>query len=306
MIDTKKVIITGATGLIGKKLIPLIEAAGYDAFILSRKQTKDPRYILWDHHKGFIEEAKLQNTYAVLHLAGSGIADGRWTTERRKEIISSRVDTADLLYKTFKKLNIHPKVFISSSGTGHYGADSGSALMNESSPGTSDFISVVCQKWEQAANQFIDLNSRVVILRTGVVLSADGGALPKLSQTIRYGVGSAIASGSQYMSWIHIDDLCRLYVESLKNEQFIGIYNAVADETLTNSDFTRTIAKTLGKPLFMPNVPSFVLKLLFGEMASLLIGGNNVSNTKLKEVGFLCHYPKLHMALGHLFNKQSQ
>lgn len=303
MIDTKKVIITGATGLIGKKLIPLIEAAGYDAFVLSRKQTNDPRYIQWDHHKGFIEEAKLLNTYAVLHLAGSGIADGRWTTDRQKEIVSSRVDTADLLYKTFSKLNIYPRVFISSSGTGYYGADSGSLLMDETAASTSDFISVVCQKWEHAANQFVNLGSRVVVLRTGVVLSSEGGALPKLSQTIRYGVGSAIASGSQYMSWIHMDDLCRLYVEALRNDAFTGTYNAVADETLTNSDFTKAIAKALKKPLFMPNVPAFALKMFFGEMASLLIGGNNVSNAKLKRTGFQCNYPQLSQALNQLFHK---
>ncbi|HTF80953.1 MAG TPA: TIGR01777 family oxidoreductase [Cytophagales bacterium] len=299
--EPKKVVITGGTGLIGSVLKGMVAAAGYEVYLLSRKQRYNTHAILWDHHKGTIEKDKLKNTYAVIHLAGSGIADGRWTEARKKEIISSRVDTADLLFRTFKELGERPAVFVSSSGIGYYGADTGAKVLDETAPRSQDFISMVCQKWEQAALQFAQLQSRVVIMRTGIVLSAQGGALPRLSQSIKLGAGAPIASGTQYMSWIHMDDLCRLYLEALDHTAYEGVYNAVAQEPVTNKEFTQQVAKVLNKPLWAPNIPALVMKLLFGDMASLLIGGNNVSNQKLLKSGFKFKFPKLSSALEDLY-----
>lgn len=299
--ERKKVVITGATGLIGHKLTAAIKAAGYEVYIMSRKHLPDSNAILWDLKKGFVETEKLKDTYAVIHLAGSGIADGRWTEEVKKEVISSRVDSANLLFTSFKNLGIAPQVFLSASGIGYYGADTGTQLLDENSPKTEDFISIVCQLWEDAAFQFTSIGSRVAILRTGVVLSSEGGALPRLSQTIKYFIGSPIASGKQYMSWLHIDDMCQMYVDALNNEAYNGVYNAVADEPVTNEVFTKEVAKVMKKPMFMPNVPAFVLKLIFGEMASLLIGGNKVSSKKLHDTGFKFKFPKLKEALSDFY-----
>lgn len=300
--DKKKVIITGATGLVGQRLIPFVKAKGYEVYVLSRKPSQDPNFILWDLKNKTIEVEKLHNTYAVIHLAGAGIADERWTDARKEEIISSRVDSAGLILDKFKEIADLPKVFISASGIGYYGMDTGSVLVDESSPNTTDFISIVTQKWEQAVAQFTELGSRVVMLRTGIVLAKDGGALPKMAQPIKMFVGSPIASGSQYISWIHIDDLCRLYVEALEHESYQGPINAVADEALTNSEFTIEVAKVLKRPLWAPNVPEFVLKTIFGEMSSLLIGGNKVSNHKLHKLGFMCTFKKLSAALNNIYN----
>lgn len=301
--EHKKVIITGATGLIGHKLAQAVKASGYEVYIMSRKHLSQSNAIFWDPKKSLLDAEKLRDTYAVIHLAGSGIADGRWTDEVKKEVISSRVDTANLLFAKFKELGIAPKVFLSASGIGYYGADTGAQLLDENAPHSQDFISVVCQLWEKAALQFESIGARVVMLRTGVVLSAEGGALPRLSQTIKFFIGSPIASGKQYMSWLHIDDMCQMYVDALNNESYSGAYNAVADEPVTNEVFTKEVAKVLKKPVFMPNVPAFVLKIIFGEMSSLLIGGNNVSNRKLRAEGFKFRFPKLSEALKDFYSK---
>jgi uncharacterized protein len=298
--DTKKILITGATGLIGSKLVPLLKENGFEVLLLSRQKSNKPNYVFWDIPNGLIESEKLKDIYAVIHLAGSGIADGRWTEIRKKEIISSRVDSAKLLSDTFAKLNSWPQVYITASGVGYYGADSGSQLMTETDNCTNDFVSIVTQKWEAASEVFKQNSCRVVKLRIGIVLSELGGALPKLLLPIKLFVGSPIAPGSQYMSWIHINDLCNLFKECVANDNLEGIYNAVSSEPATNKTFTQKVAHQIKRPLFFPNIPQFVLKLLFGEMSSLLIGGNNVSNKKLLNTGFKFEFDNLETTFKNL------
>ncbi|MFO7672709.1 MAG: TIGR01777 family oxidoreductase, partial [Lutibacter sp.] len=231
------------------------------------------------------------------HLAVEGIAEKRCTKERKHLLISSRVDSANLLFEKVKELHPNLKGFISASGIGYYGAITSEKIYNENDAAGRDFVSAICKVWEKAANQFNKINIRTVILRTGVVLSKEGGALEKLSQPIKMGVGAALGSGEQYIPWIHLEDLCKMYLFAIENEEFKGIYNAVAPEHLTNKSLTKIIANKLKKPLWLPNIPAFVMKLILGKMAVIILEGSRVSSEKIMATGFKFNYPNIKEAL---------
>ncbi len=300
----KQVLITGGNGLIGKELALRLSIKKYDIRILTRspKQETNFKEYEWSPNDGEIDPKALLNADIIIHLAGAGIADKRWTEKRKQELYSSRIDTANLLYKTCEELNHFPEVFISASGIGIYGADSGGALQMEDQPELgNDFIGILTRDWEKAAYQFSDRGSRVVCLRTGIVLSKDGGALPKLALPVKFGLGAPIGSGKQYMSWIHIDDLVNMYVHALESK-LEGSFNAVSGESVTNDEFNRQLSKVLSRPYFFPKVPSFLLKIALGEMADILIGGNKVSNEKIIQEGFVFQYPDLNSALKSIYS----
>ncbi|MFD1314717.1 TIGR01777 family oxidoreductase [Namhaeicola litoreus] len=298
----QRVIISGASGLVGTSLCDLLSKNGYEVCILSR--TSNPksrnRTYVWDIKKGFIEGGALKNVDYIIHLAGAGIGDEKWTDQRKKVIVDSRVDSAQLLFDKCKELNIKPKAFISSSAVGWYGAITSEKIFDETDPFYDDFLGNTCKVWEDAADQFDALGSRVVKLRTGVVLAKNGGALKKLVPLVKSGFGSAVGTGNQYMPWVHIDDLCQMYLKALKDDKMVGAYNAVTNDFQSNQSFMKTMAKVLGKPFFMPKVPSFLLKIILGEQAVIILEGSRVSANKVLKNGFKFQFPKLGEALKDL------
>ena len=294
------ILITGGTGLIGKHLCNVLRSKGYNILILSRNKTNNPNTYYWNISENYIDPKAIQKADYVIHLAGAGIADKRWTKKIKKELIDSRVKSANLLFSKIKTLNPNLKGFFSASGIGYYGAITSEKIFKETDVSGNDFLATVCKVWEEASNQFNSLNIRTVILRTGVVFSKKGGAFEKMSQPIKLGFGSPIGTGNQYIPWIHIDDLCNMYVEAIENNELNGIYNAVAPDYVTNEFLTKSIATILDKKAWLPNVPSFMLKLIFGEMAVILLEGSRVSAEKIKSTGFKFKYPFLLEALKDL------
>lgn len=298
------VLITGANGLIAKELAKKI-GNDYDVRFLTRKKRQANEYE-WDLKKKTIDESALENVSHIIHLAGANISEKRWTAERKKELIASRVDSAALLRNTLRKKEIKLKSFISASGINFYGTLTTEKIYSENDPPGHDFLSEVVVLWERAADHFKEQNlaERVVKLRTAVVLSEKEGALKKMLPPIQYGIGSALGSGKQYMPWIHIEDICSIYEFALKNKTFHGAYNAVSPQHATNSELTKQIAGVLDKPLLMPNVPAFVLKLLFGELANAILEGSRASSEKIQNTGFQFKFPNLKEALKDLLKTQ--
>ena len=298
----RNILITGGNGLVGKELSDLLVENKYNIRILTRNPKKSSKYeeYLWSPKEGIIDPEAIKNTYAIIHLAGAGIADERWTDKRKKELYSSRIDTANLLYKICEEIKYFPEVFISASGIGIYGADSGNEWQVEDQKEIGeDFIATLSKAWEKAAYYFAERGSRVVYLRTGIVLSKKGGALSKLALPARLGLAAPLGSGSQYMSWIHMSDLINMYLFAL-DKNIKGAYNAVATNPVTNKEFMKLISKALSRPFFLPKIPSFLLKLGLGELADILLGGNRVSNEKIIHEGFTFNYPELNSALNNI------
>jgi uncharacterized protein (TIGR01777 family) len=289
-----KILITGGTGLVGKRLSKMLIDKNHDVLILSRNPKNKNEY-KWDIANHYIDKKALLETDYIIHLAGAGIADKRWSKERKKEIIDSRVKTATLLFEKIKQYKINLKGFISASGIGYYGAITSKMIFKETDTVASDFLGDVCQKWEQAAHQFSTVNIPVTILRTGIVLDKKGGALNKMKTPII----SPLGSGKQYLPWIHIDDLCQMYIKSIE-ANLIGIYNAVAPQHHTSITFSKALAKSLKRPYLGIGVPAFMLKFLFGELAVILLEGSRISTKKIEKNGFSFRFKTLNEALSDL------
>ena len=290
-----KILISGGTGLVGKRLTHLLLEKNHDVVILSRNP-KEKNEFKWDLSKGYIDDNAFKNVDFIIHLAGAGIADKRWTEKRKEVIIDSRVETANLLFKKVKELNINLKGFISASGSNYYGAKTTEHIYVEEDSAGTDFLGEVCVKWENAALQFEKINVPVTILRTGVVLSAKGGALDKMITPII----SPLGSGNQFMPWIHIDDLCEMYVFAIKNNSS-GIFNATAPINYTNKTFSKLLAKHVKRPFLPIKVPGFLLKLVFGELAVILLEGSRLSSKKIEKNGYSFRFDSLDKALDNLF-----
>jgi uncharacterized protein (TIGR01777 family) len=286
-----KILITGGTGLVGKRLTELLLQRSHEVMILSRNPSSKNEY-KWDVSSKYIDEKALENTEYIIHLAGAGIANKRWTKERKKVIIDSRVETANLIFNKIKELKTPLKGFISASGSNFYGAKTTNTIFEETDKAGNDFLGDVCQKWEQAAHQFSTLTIPVTILRTGIVLSKNGGALEKMKTPIV----SPLGSGNQYLSWIHIDDLCNVYIKSIE-ENFTGTYNTVSPEFHTSTSFSKILAKSIKRPYLPIAVPGFLLKTVFGELAVILLEGSRLSAKKIEKKNFKFKYPLLKEAL---------
>ncbi len=293
------VLITGGTGLIGRELTKRLTNRGHIVNILTRSPKKSNEF-LWNIKEQFIDEDAFKNVSHIIHLAGAGIADKRWTDKRKKELINSRVKTASLLFNKVQEYQVPLKKFISASGIGYYGAITSEKVFTEKDPPENDFISKICVKWEKAAQTFKQLDIPISILRTGVVLSKNGGALQKINTPLFL---SALGTGKQYMPWIHIYDLCELYIKSVEDSNFKGIFNAVAPEHQTNESFTKTLGKTIHKPTLPINAPSFILKTALGEMAYILLKGSKVSAEKVS-LFYTFNFPSLQAALTNIYDKK--
>ncbi len=301
----KNVLITGGTGLIGSHLSALLRHRGYKVFMLSRaaRLSGDFPVYYWDPEKREIDAEAVLSADYIIHLAGAGIGDKRWTAGRKQEITDSRVKSGELLYETLKKTGKKPVAFISASGTGYYGAMTSEKIFRETDGPADDFIGQVCYHWEQVASGIGELGIRTVVFRTGIVLSPEGGALSRMLPAIRLGAGSPIGSGRQFVPWIHIDDLCNMYIKALEDNNLSGAYNAAAPFHLTNRELMKTIATVMKRPFFFPNIPAFFMKILFGEMADILLEGSRVSTEKILTAGFCFRYTELKGALENLLNQ---
>jgi len=242
----------------------------------------------------------------IIHLAGAGIADKRWTRARKKEILDSRVQSIGLLYEVLRKGNHKVKAFVSASAIGYYGPGGENELFTEASPAGIDFLAQVTRQWEEASEIINSLGIRVVKLRIGIVLSEKGGALKSLATPVRLGLGAALGNGKQYMSWIHLDDLCGVFIKAVDDSSMQGVYNAVGTQPVTNLEMTRAIARILNRPLWLPGVPGLMLKLMLGEMAEMVITGSKVSSGKIQKAGYTFQFTELESALRDLFSTMAK
>jgi uncharacterized protein (TIGR01777 family) len=301
---SKHILITGGTGLVGTKLTKLLLNKGYSVSHLGRKISDvDSRVhtYLWDVNKGEIDEHAVDGVDVIVHLAGANVADGRWTKERKKEIIRSRTKSIELIYKLMREKKSHTvTAVISASATGYYGDRADELLTEDSAPGT-DFLANVCLQWEHAVDTGESLGLRIVKLRTGVVLDADGGALVALAKPIKLGLGSPLGSGKQWTSWIHEEDVINLYLFAIANESLSGDYNMVAPNPVTNKQLTQAVAKELHRPLWLPKIPTLALQLVLGEMSSMVLGSQKASAQKIEDAGFKFKYPTLTWGLKELY-----
>ena len=279
------ILITGGSGLVGTQITELLLAKGYSVSHLSRKEDFSGivKKYKWDPSSKSIDIKAFENVDHIIHLAGAGIADKRWTDERKKEIIDSRVESTQLLFNTLKTNKNNVKSIVSASAIGYYGFSKvGSSFAENSEPG-SDFLAGVTKDWEKEVDEFEKINIRVVKLRIGVVLTSKGGALPQMALPIKLFAGSPLGSGSQIVSWIDLVDLCNLFVFGIENENMNGAYNAVAPNPVSNKQLTKAIAKVLHRPVWPVNVPEFMLKIIIGEMQVVVTGSCNVENKRIKE-----------------------
>ncbi len=293
-----KILIAGGTGFVGKALIKHLVNCGYMVNVLTRRNKissmENIRYFEWDIKKGFIDEKAFEGVSKIINLTGANITEKRWTEKRKVEIIESRTKAIDLLFTYVKTRNFSIDIFISSSAVGYYGAITTDEIFTEKSNNGSDFLASVCRKWEKTALQFDSLGVATVILRKGVVLGRDGGMYQKLAPLAKLGINTSLGNGRQYLPWIDIRDLVRLYEFILKTDELSGVFNAVSSEHIMMNDFSKTLLQLFGKTSFLPNVPAFLVRLFLGEMSVMLLKGSRVSNYKIKQTGFKFEYSFLY------------
>ncbi len=289
-----RILITGGTGFIGQALQSYLQALGHETRVLSRRDG-------WDISRGFLAEDALDNVDAIVHLAGAGIAEKRWTEARKKELIDSRVLSTALLAEALRTRKHRVHTFVSASAIGYYGADSGNVLCTENTVPGQDFLSACTVAWENAVNEITNL--RIVKLRIGLVLGANGGVFPVLARPIRWFAGVILGKGTQGQSWIHIQDLVKMFACVLTDEHAQGVYNAVAPHPVTHAEMTKQIAAAYHRPVWWPKVPAWALRLVLGEMAVLVTGGNFVSSEKIqKDLQFTFTFTRLSEALKQIIH----
>jgi hypothetical protein len=302
------VLITGGTGLIGQALTKELLTKGYEVIILTRdagnkKATKNLSYASWDLRKQTIDKTALQKANYIVHLAGANVGQGRWTEKRKKEIIESRTYSAALLIKALREVPNNVKAIFSSSAIGWYGPDPivpDPKPFVETDPHDDSFLGNTCYKWEAGILPVTELNKRVVIFRTGIVLSNEGGAFVEFKKPLKFGIASILGTGKQVVSWIHIKDIAGLYIYAIENEKLNGIYNAVAPQPVSNKKLIQTMAKEKGGLAMSATVPAFILKTMFGEMSVEVLKSATVSNKKIEEAGYSFLFPSIEAAIKNL------
>ena len=302
--------ITGGTGLVGKRLTAHLVSRGYKVIVLSRKaadnkQHESVTYATWDTHRQTINEQALQSADFIINLAGAGVMDRRWTESYKKEIVDSRVKSCSLIAESVKKYPNKVKAIVSASAIGWYGPDKEHArpFTEEDEPST-DFLGQTCASWEKSISEAAGSGYRVCILRTGIVLSNDGGAFAEFIKPLRFGIAAILGNGNQMISWIHIDDLCRLFIYAMENDFMKGTYNAVSTMPVSNRELTLALAKEKKGRFYIPfYVPAFLLKIILGEGSIEVLKSTTVSNTKTTSAGFAFLYPSIESAINELCKK---
>ena len=301
MVD-ENILITGGNGFLGSYLIPMLRSAGKNVKVLGRSGDSSENSFIWNIDKNTFDVSALAGINTIIHLAGAGIANKRWTSSYKKEIVDSRIKSASLLFETLKSNSNSVDTFISASAVGYYG-DTGDVWAEEDFHATDNFLGETCIKWEEAAKQFESLGIRVVIFRIGLILAKDGGALPILALPVKIFVGSPLGNGKQYISWIHVDDLCRMFSFAIENKSVHGTFNAVAPAPVTNYEFMNLVGKSINRFIWPLKVPSFIIKIILGEKASLLLDSHRVSSEKIRMTGFNFKHIDLQKNLLELLKK---
>jgi uncharacterized protein len=300
------VIITGGTGLIGTALSKFLESRGYPVIIF----TRDPKshrstspgisYASWNPDKQSLNEEAIKKAKYIVHLAGAGVADKPWTEKRKREIVESRTRSSELIIKAINQLPNEIVSVVSASAIGWYKENLFQPAV-ETDPPASGFLGETCQAWENSIRPVIESGKRLVIFRTGIVLSNEGGAFPEFARPVRFGIAGILGDGKQIISWIHIEDLCRLYLEAITNPSWSGIYNAVSPNPVSNKNFTIELAKKMKGSFFIQlPVPGFMLRLMLGQRREEVLKSSNISSNKLKEQGFQFIYPTIDAAFREL------
>lgn len=296
------ILITGATGMLGKDLITSLLQRGYKVSILSRKpqKIKGVTVYIWDVYKQQIDKKCLNGIDSIIHLAGENISTEKWSDTRKKKITDSRVLSTELLYKAIAENKNQIKDFISSSAVGYYGNRGEEILSEDNAPGD-NFIADCCVAWEGAVDKGKAMGLRIVKIRTGVVLSKDEGALPAMATPIKWFAGAPLGSGNQWIPWIHHKDMTQIYIHALEKRSLNGAYNACAPFPVTNATLTKAIAKKNHRPIWPFNVPAAVLKLILGEMSEIVLSSTNTSAQRLLDTNFIFKYTLLDNALSDIY-----
>lgn len=303
MSQSKNILITGGSGMIGSRLTDVLIDNGHHVSHLSRSKNNRPvKTFLWDPAKSNIDGEAFEGIDVVIHLAGAGIADKRWTRARKKEILLSRTVSTQLLNEALSRIPNQVTALISASGISIYGLENSGRSFDEQDPPGSDFMAGVTVAWEKEVDKIAD-SVRVVKMRTGVVLSESGIAMRKLTLPVRLFVGAPLGSGEQYVNWIHIEDVCRMYLRAVEDVTMSGAYNAVAPNAVTNRELTRELARALKRPLWLPPVPGFLVKAIAGEVADVVLNGGRVSSKKIEQTGFAFRFPNIRNALNDLLGR---
>ncbi|MEP6805286.1 MAG: TIGR01777 family oxidoreductase [Flavobacterium sp.] len=301
----KNILLTGGTGFIGKNLTDLLIENGFSVSILSRSDRKNTpaiTYYKWDLTRDYIDEEAILNADYIIHLAGEGIVEKRWTEKRKKDIIESRTKPVELLFSILKKHNKTLDAFVSASAVGIYGAITNDNICTENAAPANDFLGITCKEWEKAVDKINSLGIRTVKVRTGIVLGKDEGFLKKIMPSFKLGLGTILGTGKQYVPWIHIDDLCQIYLKAVRDDQMSGAYNSCVTDDTTNESLSRTLANLLGYKIWLPKAPKFILKIVLGEMSLAVLEGQRVSSEKLEKMGFQFEFTNLESALANCLN----
>lgn len=292
-----RILIAGGRGFIGKRLTALLKQCGHEVSHLSRDPSPSAiKTYYWNIEKRSIDPEAIENADYIVNLAGESVANGRWTAARKKLLIDSRVDSISLLAEALQKRKTPVKAFISASATGWYG-DAGSEQVDESRPPGHDFLGRCCTLWEHATAQVKNQAIRTAIVRIGIVLAKHEGIIPVLANPARLRLSASAGNGRQYVSWIHLDDVCHIFLKAIEDEHLSGIYNATAPGPVTYADLIHTMGNILGKPVWIPSIPAPLLKLVLGEKASLILNSANVSSKKIQDAGYVFRYTELRDAL---------
>lgn len=304
------VLITGGTGMVGQQLTTLLLDKGYEVILVSRRSGtmqvggKTVALAQWDLDRQTIDANAIGKADHIIHLAGAGVAEKRWTSKRKLEILESRTQSSALLVKALNEMPNQVKSVVSASAIGWYGPDEenkSASAFTEEMPAYPDFLGETCKAWEESISPVEAIGKRLVKLRIGIVLSQTGGALAEFKKPLRVGVAAILGSGKQMISWVHVNDLCRLFIHAMENESMQGTYNAVAPKPVSNRDLTICLAKQIRGNLFIPfHVPAFLLKIMLGEMSIEVLKSATVSSDKVTKQGFVFNYPTIEEALKNL------
>lgn len=303
----KTILISGGTGLVGKQLVALLLSKGYKIHLLTRGREKPEnpglRIFKWDIYKREIDPECITGVDAIIHLAGEDIGSKRWTDERKIQIIESRTESIRMIYDLIRDTKNQVYHVVSASAIGFYGSR-GDDLLKEHSLPAKDFLAETVIKWEEAVDEGANQGIRIVKLRSGIILAAEGGLLVQIDRLVKFGLGVIAGSGKQWISWIHIQDAINMYVFALEDNEMNGVYNMAAPSPVTNTMLTHAIAKAMNKsPLFI-RAPQFALKMALGEMSILALGSTKVSSSKIIQAGFNFQFPDVETALEEIYTSQ--